>query len=110
MIIPVTHRILVKPVRIEDKDEAFASAKRAGIVVEHSKEFRREQQGVDEGTVLAFGPIVFRDFGTDNPLKEGDTILYARHAGKPVKDPENPEIEYLVINDEDVVCILKKGD
>lgn len=109
MILPVTHRILVKPVQIQEKDETFKRAKQSGIIIpEESKEMKREQQGVDEGTVLAFGPTVFQDFGTENPLKVGDTILYARHAGKAVKDPDDGE-DYLVLNDEDVVCILKKG-
>ena len=107
MIHVVTHRILISPTKIEEKDAAFAAAKRAGIDLSETKEFKREQQGVDEGTVVSFGPIAFRDFGTENPLTVGDKILYARHAGKPVKDPDTDE-EFLVINDEDVVCILRR--
>lgn len=110
MILPVTHRILVRPVSLKETDETLIRAKASGIVIpENSTELKREQQGVDEGTVLDFGPTVFRDFGTENPLKAGDIITYARHAGKAVKDPDTKE-ELLLINDEDVVCILKKGD
>jgi co-chaperonin GroES (HSP10) len=109
MIEPILHRILVKPYNFEEHDDVYRSAKNLGIITTIDSQAKREQQAIDHGTVLAFGPTVFKDYGADNPLKEGDQIVYARHAGKRITDPETKQ-ELLVINDEDVVAILKKGE
>jgi co-chaperonin GroES (HSP10) len=69
MIEPVTHRLVVKPFDVTEHDEVFASAKKSGLVFATDKQLIREQEAVDRGTVVAMGPTVFRDFGSDNPLK-----------------------------------------
>ena len=105
MIEPVTHRIVVKPESIVEQDEAYKIAKRMQLDLSHEKKIDREQAAVDKGVVVSFGPTVFADFNTENPLKAGDEIVYARHAGKPVKDGD---VEYVIINDSDVVAIMRK--
>ena len=102
MIEPVGHRILVKPEKIEDVDTAFASAKRAGIIIE-TDERKREQAAVDRGVVVAMGATAFVDFGGTAWCKVGDKIAYTRYGGKFIKDPEDNQ-EYIILNDEDVVC------
>jgi co-chaperonin GroES (HSP10) len=103
LIIPVLHRIVVKQDKIEDKDQAFAAARAIGIEIAFG-ERKREQQAVDSGVVVAIGPTAFKDFGLDNaPISVGDTIVYARYAGKPVEDPQS-KVEYMLLNDEDVIC------
>lgn len=107
MIIPAGHRILVRPDKIEDVDPAFKRAKQAGIqLLEDHEERIRERAGVDKGTVLAIGSTAFRDFGGEAWCSPNDYIAYARHAGKWVKDPDTDE-DVLILNDEDVVCIIK---
>lgn len=101
---PILHRILVKPDKIEDKDEAFKKAKAAGIIV-HRDEREREQAAIDTGRVVAMGPTAFRDFGSENPLKEGDYVVYAKYGGKAIIDPED-DVKYVALNDEDVIAIL----
>lgn len=103
---PVTYRIVVKPHDITEEDEAYRSAKKLGIQIA-GNDIKREQEGVDMGTVLSMGPVAFEAFNTPNPLKVGDTIIYARFGGKKVKDPETKE-EFLILNDEDVIAILSK--
>lgn len=105
MIIPVAHRVIVKPIDVMEDDEAYKAAKRLGLDLSMENKLKREQDAVDRGIVVSFGPTVFADFGTENPLKIGDEIVYARHAGKKVEDGET---DYLVLNDEDVICIIKK--
>lgn len=107
MIEVISFRVLVRPDKLEEKDEAYAAAKRMGLDIVGTQK-SREQQAVDKGTVVSYGPTAFKDYGLENPLREGDSIVYAKHAGKLVTDPETDE-EFLVINDEDVVCILKNG-
>lgn len=107
MIEVVTHRILVKPYSIDEKDTAYAAAKRMNLeIVGETKD--REQRSVDKGVVVSFGPTAFVDMNTPNPLKAGDEIVWARHAGKEIIDPETEE-KFLALNDEDVIAILKNG-
>lgn len=110
MIEPVIHRILVKQLDVTQEDKTFKSARAAGLILDH-EHMKREQAAVDRGEVLAWGPTVFRDFGGDNPLEVGDVIVFARHSGKTVRDPDQDdgdETKYILINDEDVIAILRK--
>lgn len=107
MIEPVLHRILVRQDKLEEKDETFRRAHASGIYIPMD-ERAREQAAVDSGEVLAIGATAFKDFGTESPIKVGDHIVYARHAGKDVTDPDTDE-KFVAINDEDVVAITKKG-
>lgn len=106
MIEPVTFRIVIKPFSIEEKDETYAIAQRLKLDMSHEKKIQREQAAVDEGVVVSFGPTAFQEFGCDNPLKVGDSIIYARHSGKEVVDPATKE-KLVIINDSDVVAILR---
>lgn len=107
MIVPILHRILVKPDSIEEKDEAYKAAARMGIeVVKNERD--REQAAIDTGTVISFGATVFKDFGVDSsPIKVGDTVVYARYAGKVIEDPAD-KVKYVALNDEDVIAIITK--
>lgn len=96
-------RLLVKPFQIQEHDKVFASALKAGLVLmEQSK--RKEQVNVDKGTVLQVGPGCHPDYVGD--LKEGDVIGFAKFGGKFVQEPNSEDI-YLIINDEDVICVFK---
>lgn len=106
MIIPALHRILIKQDKLEETDETFKRAGKAGIIIPELEANKRAQAGVDTGTVIAIGETAFRDFGTTSPVVEGDRIAYARFSGKFVKDPTTEE-EYILLNDEDVVAIFK---
>lgn len=103
MIEPCGHRVLVKPLQLEEIDKTYASAKRAGIEIMGYQE--KAETAIDKGVVVTVGTTAFKDFGNHPWCKMGDTIVYARFAGKKVKDPET-DIEYVIINDEDVVAIL----
>lgn len=97
-------RLLVRPFKLQEHDKVFASAKAAGIELpEFTK--RREQVNVDKGVVLQVGAGCHPDYTGD--LSVGDTIGFAKFGGKFVQEPGTDEI-YLVINDEDVVCVFKE--
>jgi co-chaperonin GroES (HSP10) len=99
------YRVLVKPDTLEEFDATIASAKKTGIVLLEAEE-RKELTAVDTGVVVQIGPVAFVDRGgVENWCKVGDRISYARHGGKVVRDPSNPEDKYLVLNDEDVVLV-----
>jgi co-chaperonin GroES (HSP10) len=106
MILPVGHRVLVKQESYEETDAVFRSARKAGIVIEKDKSVRY-QESVDIGEVVLVGSTAWKDFGSDAWAKVGDKVVFAKHAGKRVEDPENKESHFVVLNDEDIVAIIK---
>lgn len=106
-IVPVLHRILVKPDTLEEVDPVFAAAKKAGLHFDFSEK-EREQAAIDTGIVHGFGDTVFKDYNTDNPLKVGDRVVYAKYGGKAVVHPIT-KVKYVILNDEDVIAIFKEG-
>lgn len=98
------HRLVIRADKFEEKDKAIASARKAGIFVE-VESADREQKAVDTGTVVDVGISAFKDFGTDRWCNVGDHVAYAKYSGKWIIDPVTEE-QFLVINDEDVICLL----
>lgn len=103
MISVVGCRILVKPFELQEHDKTFASAKKTGLILLETSE-RKEQINIDKGTVVEIGSKCHADYVAN--LQVGDTIGYAKFGGKFVHD--NDDTMYLVISDEDVVCIYKE--
>ena len=103
---PITHRILVRPDNV--LQEKYKTDIPGFVVAGDQKD--REQKGVDSGTVVSCGPTAFEDYHTPNPLHHGDKIVYAKFAGKPVVDPDAPDVQYVLLNDEDVIAIVTKKE
>lgn len=99
------HRVLVRPFKLEEVDDAFKRAKAAGIQFVDNDEMRREQNAVDKGTVVSIGDTAFKDFGGDPWCKVGDLVAFAKYAGKYIEDPATKE-KYLTVNDEDIIAVL----
>lgn len=104
--IPCGHRLLVKPFKAVEVDEAYKRAKLLGIelVREHEK---REDAGITKGTVISIGPTAWDDFKSPPWCKVGDTIIYAKHAPFFVED-EDKEV-YGLLNDADVIAVVEKS-
>lgn len=110
MIKIVGHRLLVKPILLEESREEYVKAKQLGLVIARDEnEKRREHESVDQGVVVEIGPTAWRDFNTDPWTKIGDTVVYAKGSGKLIIDPET-QIKYIALNDEDIVAILKEAE
>lgn len=107
MIVPILHRILVKQDKLEEKDETYKRATASGIVIPNLDERSREQAAIDTGVVVSMGETAFQDFGAKNPLVIGDYVVFAKHAGKLIVDPETDE-KFVALNDEDVIAKLVK--
>ena len=103
MIEVVGCRILVKPFKIQEHDKIIAKAKAAGIHIPELSE-RKEQVNVDKAVVLQVGEACHKDYV--GKLEKGDTIGFAKFGGKFVNDPVSDEL-FLIINDEDCICIFK---
>lgn len=106
MIEAIIHRVVIKPDSLEQSDPMYASAKLAGIHIPDLEESKRERAGVDRGVVVQVGPTAFEAFNGVGAIKVGDYVAYARYAGKWIKDFD--EVEYIICNDEDVICKLIK--
>jgi len=74
---------------------------------------RLEASGQQFGIVVDIGPTCWTD-RSGAPLERwcevGDKILYSKHSGRFVYDPENDDEEYLVIQDTDVIAVVEKDE
>ena len=103
----VGHRLLIKPVTLEEVDPVFAAARRMGLDISERTQ-RQESSIIDRGIVEQIGPTAFADFGGTAWCEVGDMVDYVRHGGKYVLDPDNKETKWLVVNDEDILCTWSK--
>ena len=95
MVKPILHRILLKLDNIETKTES-------GIII--AMDEKRERKAVEVGTVVSIGETAFKDYGgAPDMIKIGDRVVIARYSGKEIKDGD---IEYVVVNDEDILVKL----
>lgn len=96
-------RLLIKPFKLQEHDKVWARAKALGIEIPEQSQ-RKEEINIDRGTVLQVGPNCHQDYVGE--VSVNDVIGYAKFGGKFIKDVDD-EV-YLVINDEDVICIFKE--
>lgn len=97
------HTVLVKPEKVEETDEVIRRARAAGLAVQLDK---REEKAVEYGTVVHVGPTAFKDYGRDpDILNIGDKVTFAKYAGKAIKYKEE---NFLILNDQDVLAIIKE--
>lgn len=104
------HRLLVKPILLEETDDVFKSARSAGIVIQRDDR-AREHESVDQGVVIQIGPTAWQlpEHGGQAWCQVNDTVVYAKFAGKLIVDPVSKE-KYIALNDEDIVAVLTKEE
>ena len=95
--IPIRDRVLVK--KIEDELKTKSGLQLSDDIKERPT----------KGVVLAVGNGKVNNDGTLLPMviEVGDTILYPKYAGHPVKLQFE---EYLILEESEVLGIVKKGD
>lgn len=100
-------RVLVKQDKLEDVNPAFKRAKEAGLAIPDGREVKLEQRALDRGVVVRIGPLAWKDWDDGAPwCCVGERVLYARHAGKVVKESEESDDEYVILNDEDIIAVI----
>jgi len=101
-IIPVGHRILVRPDKVEKQTKG-------GIYIpEEARD--KEQRATNVGVVLAIGPLAWKDFAKPDAWAEvGDTVIFKAHAGMRVKNEESDEDFLLLMNDAEVAAVRKEN-
>lgn len=104
MILPLLHRIVVKPDNFKESNKDMKRAREIGLVIPELEEMKRAQAGVDRGVVVSIGPTAYRDYNVEVPVQVGDVVNYARFSGKLIEDGEE---QFILLNDEDLLCIIK---
>lgn len=103
----VLHRLVVKPVELEEYDEVDAKLKELGFVKGITEETKYHRSQIDQGYVLDIGPTAFLDYVKKHnlsvPVTVGMLVTYARHSGKHVKDG-NDDNEVVILNDDDILA------
>ena len=115
MLHPCGYRILVLPDEIEKEIKEGKLAEVGFEIVLTEQQQRLEEASQHLGTIVAVGTKAWayhRDIDSDGIQREGapwaekgNRVIYARYAGKKLVDPET-EIEYVVLNDEDIICVV----
>jgi len=96
-------RVVLRVQKVEDFDPVFKKAKNAGLVfADDHEDAKRKQAGIDKGVVLELGPHC--DPAYVEGIKVGDTVGFAKYAGKIVASLDDSEDKYLVLNDDDLIC------
>jgi co-chaperonin GroES (HSP10) len=93
MIEPEGVKILVLPDAIPEKTE--------GGIWRPDMARESEQHAVNQGTVVSIGPAAEVVFADGEKLQVNDRVIFAKYGGFAVKDGD---IEYRVLNDEDVIA------
>lgn len=98
-IAPLGHRVLLEIAPIEEVTTG-------GIILPENKARDIERC---LGTIVAIGPNAWKAFDDGEPWASiGDQVLYSKFSGKRVNDPDNPDRDFVVLNDDDLICVYKK--
>lgn len=88
---------------LADEVEEFSEG---GIYLSVNK--KAERAGQNMGTVVSIGHLCWSDFEDGTPwCKVGDRVYFSRYSGRFLQDPHT-EIEYMVMNDEDVLAVVEE--
>lgn len=97
---PVTFRLIVKPVQVSEMVN--------GIIVHAPAEHKLAQDAATQGKIIAVGNAAGNFFEKEYDCKWipklGDYVLYKAHHGLKWKSKEGDQ--YLILNDEDIVCVV----
>lgn len=98
---PCGHRVVVKLKTVEEVSTG-------GIVIATQDNLKREQYGVEEAFVELIGDTAFKAFDDGEPWCEvGDLVAITKYSGK---DYEDGDTIYRIINDDDIMAVLDKGE
>lgn len=101
-IMPVGHRILVKPDVIEEKSK--------GGIILHREAVEKEQQAQVTGEVLEVSPHAYMEY-SPGWCKKGDKVLYQRYAGMRIPDGKGGFLEgLLLLNDLDITGVVLEDE
>jgi chaperonin GroES len=98
-IMPTEFKVLLKPKEVQEKTKG-------GIILpDETKD--RDQFAQMEGMIVAVSPLAFTysdDWGSHQPPKPGDRVLFAKYSGAKVTGKDGQE--YRIVSDKDIAAVL----
>jgi co-chaperonin GroES (HSP10) len=99
MIKPLGFCILVKPDPVKDQ-------LKVGMIEIPDEVLNRQRIEVTTGHIIGIGPKAWKDLADGEPWASvGDHVVYAKHGGKIIEDPETGE-KNVLLNDKDIIGLL----
>ncbi len=99
------YRLLIEIDKVETVSEGGI------IIIVNERDERMEASASQLGTVVGVGATCWKGkFEQDPWCYEGDYILFSKHSGRFVYDPDDNDKEYMVINDTDVLTVIREKD
>lgn len=115
MLRPCGHKVLIKQDEIKETVTLADGVEFELFESERTKKL--ERASLQTGTIVALGPSAWKAFreidenGVERNgrpwAKVGDKVSYAKFGGAFIEDPFT-EQEYVILNDEDVHCIIEE--
>ena len=102
----------IKGYRLLIETEKVETVSQGGIIIiVNERDERMEASASQIGTVRGVGATCWQGKIEQEPwCALGDKILFSKHSGRFVYDPEDNDKEYMVIQDTDVLAVLKEND
>ena len=97
---PLGYRVLIKPGELKTKSEGE-------LIIVNIDEARARAQ-VHTGTVVDIGPTAWNALDSEKWANIGDRVLFSKYGGKTIYDPITDD-RYEIINDEDVLCLIRES-
>lgn len=92
---PADVKVLILPDAVEEKK---------GSIYLPDQVKDRDKYATTRGRIIAKGPNAFAEWGEGNGPMNGAHVVFAQYAGLRVKGLD--DVEYIVMNDEDVIAEL----
>jgi co-chaperonin GroES (HSP10) len=82
------------------------------IIIVNKRDERMEASASQIGVAVQVGHTCWKSSTIEQEpwCYVGDTILFSKHSGRFVYDPEDNDKEYMVIQDTDVIAVIKEKD
>ena len=100
-------RVLCKPDELKREHAVEGTDIKLALAAPADME-RRQEAAIQQGYLISVGPMAYNDWEGDPP-KVGDFVLWMKYSGTGVIDPDTGE-KLVLMNDEDIVIVLKRGE
>ena len=103
-------RVLIKPDPIQ-KEHVSKDGQIRIEIARTQRDERRERAAQTTGTILQVGPTAWKAYDDGEPwAKEGDRVLYTRYGGRYIENPDDPDNDLIIVDDENVLAILGENN
>lgn len=100
----ISDKVKIMGARVLVEEEKSTGTTDSGIVISGADKVK-----TNRGTVIAVGDGAILESGLKVPMtvKVGDKVMYTSFSGSPIKEKAEDEEKYLILNERDILCIIK---